>query len=298
METPPPPPVRIPEVGTRLAMMLLDHVIFSIAMFILIVPFWFYWMLNSVGQMEAGAMPSDFFKGMWVVFIPYALAFAIYMNKDAIGARSPGKRIMKAKVVRQDTLEAAGPLRCMVRNLTLIFWPLEALLAIINSDRRRLGDYIAGTRVIMRDAAEPAEPIRWGSVAGAYASGLAIIIAVMLPFYLFFQSMAEKMPVMVPPTQEQGYQEDRSWELEPPLREALGNTAELEMVRVYERSAPVPGWFVVLHLNVEETDIDDEMFQNELRSLIRPVLEEKLNDLPVQGRMRLVAGGEYRTIIL
>ena len=298
METPPPPPVRIPDVGTRLAMMLLDHVIFSAVIVVLVLPFWFYWVFNSVENMEVGALPSDFFKGMWVLFIPYALAFSLYLNKDALDDRSPGKRIMKAKVIRWDTLEAAGPFRCLVRNLTLIFWPVEALLALINADRRRLGDYIAGTRVVMRAPDEPLAPVRWGRVAGAYASGLAILVTVMLPFYLFFQSMVEKIPVMTPPTQEQGYQEDRSWELEPLLREALGETAELEMVRVYERSAPVPGWFVVLHLNVEDYDIDDEMFQNELRSIIRPVLEEQLNDLPVQGRMRLVAGGEYRTIIL
>src|SRR5262249_27317646 len=146
----------------------------------------------------------------------------------------------------------AGPLRCFVRNLTLWFWPVEVLLVLVNQDRRRLGDYLAGTRVVMRDPNEAAHPVQWGAVGLSFGSAMALVTAILFPFFFLFQKIASRIPHL-PPTPESGYQEERSWELEPAVRMALGEEAQLETLRIFERGAPVPSHFVEITASVEET---------------------------------------------
>lgn len=292
----PASPLRPPDVGLRIAMMLLDHVIFSTVIAFFIVPFWFYWMYHSLGTLQHDEFPVQMFQNIWVLFIPYTFAIALYLNKDALDGRSPGKRIIKARVINLSTGETAGPLRCFARNLTLWLWPVEALLVLVNQDRRRIGDYLAGTQVVVREPGEESGPIRWGPVLLSYGAATALIAAVLLPFFFLFQKITSQFPSF--PPQEKSYQEERSWELEPAVREALGEQANLETLRVYERDAPVPGWYVEITARVDEDQIDDETLHSDLRNEVRAVLEEHLSDLPVQGRIRLHAGTGFRTIIL
>ncbi len=293
----PAPALRPPDVGLRLAMMLLDHVIFSALVAFLVVPFWFFWIFQSMGTLQSEEFPVQMFDKLWILMIPYVLAIAFYLNKDALDGRSPGKRIIKARVINVRTGETAGPLRCFVRNLTLWFWPVEALLVLINQDRRRVGDYLAGTQVVMRNPEEQGGRIQWGAVLLSYGSAVALMAAVMVPFFFLFQKITSQIPTF-PTTPSSGYQEERSWDLEPDVRRALGENAELETLRVYERGAPVPGWFVEVNVSVDEDRVDDQDLHNSLRTAVRAVLEEQLSDLPVQGRIRLRAGARFRSIIL
>lgn len=103
--------------------------------------------------------PVIFFRGIWAVaahraagpdiFIHpwYAvLVFSLYFNKDLYLGQSPAKRIMRFRVVDVRTGRPAGPLRCLVRNVTLLIWPVEVVAAMVNVERR-LGDFIAGTKL-------------------------------------------------------------------------------------------------------------------------------------------------------
>src|SRR5690606_22645628 len=73
--------------------------------------------------------------------------FSIYLNKDVINGRSPAKRIFGLITVNNKTGERANPIETCLRNITLIFWPVEVIFILI-SPQRRIGDYIAGTKVI------------------------------------------------------------------------------------------------------------------------------------------------------
>lgn len=42
----------------------------------------------------------------------------------------------------------------MLRNITLIIWPVEVVVSLINPGRR-LGDFLAGTRVVVSPTEEP-----------------------------------------------------------------------------------------------------------------------------------------------
>jgi antitoxin component YwqK of YwqJK toxin-antitoxin module/uncharacterized RDD family membrane protein YckC len=133
-------------IGIRLASMLVDHFIMTFAMFIPIIPFMIIGMKDvfNISHEQTSKDPAFIIYG-------FILGFAMYFNKDFFDGRSPAKRILKIQVINNKTGEVAGPLKCLLRNLTIPVWPLEAIFIIINP-QRRLGDYIAGTRIETYDS--------------------------------------------------------------------------------------------------------------------------------------------------
>jgi uncharacterized RDD family membrane protein YckC len=79
--------------------------------------------------------------------VVFNLILIILVNKDYFNGQSVIKRQLGYQIVNAKTLEIASSTRCMLRNFTFIFWPIEVLFAIIYPSRR-LGDYIAGTKLI------------------------------------------------------------------------------------------------------------------------------------------------------
>jgi len=70
----------------------------------------------------------------------------VYFNKDFIYGRSLAKRLMGLVIIDNRTNGRANSLKCFLRNLTIPIWPIEVIMSLINPSRR-LGDYIANTRV-------------------------------------------------------------------------------------------------------------------------------------------------------
>ncbi len=82
------------------------------------------------------------------------LMFAIFLflliHKDAIGGKSPVKRILKTKVmyIKDKPYSVAKPLRCSFRIWTVWLGILEVIIMLINGNNRRLGDLITNTIVV------------------------------------------------------------------------------------------------------------------------------------------------------
>lgn len=70
----------------------------------------------------------------------------LFVLRDVSGC-SVGKRILNLKIVAIEDGKALSVGRLIVRNLTTLLWPMEALIAYLNKGRR-LGDLIAKSRVI------------------------------------------------------------------------------------------------------------------------------------------------------
>jgi len=79
-----------------------------------------------------------------LIFVFY---FSIWTIKDSFNGRSIGKRIMRLQVVQSETNLAASPLRCFVRNLSLLLWPIEMIVILVRPGRR-MGDFIANTKIV------------------------------------------------------------------------------------------------------------------------------------------------------
>ncbi|QKJ30841.1 hypothetical protein HQ865_14150 [Mucilaginibacter mali] len=83
-----------------------------------------------------------------------AVSFSILLNKDFYNGKSVPKRILGYQVQNFRTGEAATPIRCIVRNITMVLLPIELTFMLLETPRR-LGDYIAGTIVVETETEDP-----------------------------------------------------------------------------------------------------------------------------------------------
>jgi uncharacterized RDD family membrane protein YckC len=124
-----------PAVGIRLLSMLIDHAIlcFVCAVPLLITNIIFFDPFES----NSGGSISTFLFGGIVI---------IYLLKDSYEGRSLAKRMVGLQVADNKTGQVASVGQCFVRNIFIIIWPVEVIVAAFNPERR-IGDLVAGTRV-------------------------------------------------------------------------------------------------------------------------------------------------------
>jgi uncharacterized RDD family membrane protein YckC len=127
--------------GSRIAAMLLDHIVMTIVIMILAWPIMAIGFKDSFGD-KTNSMPTAI---NWTLYV-LLFGVSLYFNKDMIQGKSVAKRALKQEVVDIKTGEVASSLKCLVRNLTIIIWPIE-VIAVLISPSKRIGDFIAGTRV-------------------------------------------------------------------------------------------------------------------------------------------------------
>jgi uncharacterized RDD family membrane protein YckC len=116
--------------------MLLDHIILC---FVLVPPLivlnFFY-----LDKVEADGWGP-------IIQLVLFLMLIVYFLKDSFYGRSLAKRITKLQVVNNATGEPASIARGFIRNVFIIMWPVEVLVSLFNP-QRRIGDYVAGTKVV------------------------------------------------------------------------------------------------------------------------------------------------------
>lgn len=162
--------------GTRLAAMFIDHFIMTFAMMIFAIP----GMITSFAKafnVGHDQPETDIFGYSAYIML---IGFAVYWCKDSINGRSPAKRILKLQVVDNATGIAASPIKCWVRSIFLVLWPLEAIVALINPNRR-IGDFVAGTKVVPFQPGTVKQKVNWRGTAIALLLAYAVIG---IPFYL------------------------------------------------------------------------------------------------------------------
>lgn len=133
-----------PEPGLRVAAFILEFFI----MFVIIMVF------------DIPAMDHDSFGLFRITHESYKLelfndpgvylslfGFSLLFFKDCINGQSIAKRLIKLQVVDNKTGAVATPMQCFVRNLTVFILPLEVLV-ILAQPERRIGDQIAGTKLV------------------------------------------------------------------------------------------------------------------------------------------------------
>ncbi len=64
------------------------------------------------------------------------------------------KRHFGYQIVDVKTNSPASELQCVIRNSTMIIWPVEIIVSMFNS-KRRLGDFIARTKLVDKDKEAP-----------------------------------------------------------------------------------------------------------------------------------------------
>ncbi len=159
--------------GTRIGAMILDHIAMSFVVMIFAAPGMVYDIMQTFG--DPNAQPKLFLGNYYMNIF----AFSLYFNKDIYLGRSIAKRVLKLQIVDIKTNKPANPLKCYVRNLTLVFWPIEVIAGLINNERR-IGDFIAGTKLTVYHPQQQGGKVNWTLVV------LAIVISIVVTYLTLF----------------------------------------------------------------------------------------------------------------
>ena len=171
-----------PTFGLRLASMLVDHfaMVFIIAGggLLIMSPFFLFSDYSTIHNPHNGTM----FLGLGLMGFIFLILFSGYFNKDIFNGRSVAKRILKLQVVDNKSGQVATPVQCLLRNITIMIWPVEVLYTLF-SPTRRLGDYIARTRVTFYNPSQTKTKINWTQFFLAVFFGLLLLaVTVALTF--------------------------------------------------------------------------------------------------------------------
>jgi len=131
----------------RLSAAIMDHIIMTMTAMVFFIPGMIYLFMNFNNLSYKELVASADMK----IFTYWGLiGIAFYFCKDCIWGQSIAKRLLKLQIVNNKTGEIAGPFRCLVRNLFIVVFPVEGLMILVNPSKR-LGDLVAGTKLIPFD---------------------------------------------------------------------------------------------------------------------------------------------------
>lgn len=152
--------------------MIVDHFIMVSGICIcgLLLSILFYDFIGSGSEREISPAMGGIIGVLFVCIV------SLYFNKDLINGRSPAKRILKLQVIDKSTARPATPIKCLVRNFTLIIWPVEVIVVCFNP-AQRLGDRLAGTKVVEYQNFEEKETIQKKEVMKGLAAGVIFLLA-------------------------------------------------------------------------------------------------------------------------
>lgn len=268
--------------GTRLASMLLDHFFMTMIAMAFSIP----GMISTLSNAFEVTHEQERFNFMGGPFIYInLLGFALYFCKDCIDGRSIAKRILKLQVVDDLTGQPASPIKCLVRNLTLILWPIEAIVSLANTGRR-IGDRIAGTRLVPFDEAMARPKVNIGQALIPVLISYGLILLVMLPFF-GLTSFSERKAIDYV---EASYNDQSSKEIEKLFADSLGQHLTAS-VKAYDQIQGKPLKYVSVILVLNENYLEDDRNFEEIKSMTMPVLFSKFPEKTFVGQVKYV----YRT---
>jgi hypothetical protein len=265
--------------GTRLGAMILDHFVMTMLMMVFFIP----GMISSFSHAFKTTHEQtsfDPFGGNWIFFS--LLGFVVYFCKDNINGRSFAKRALEFQVVNNATGQVASPLRCFIRNIFCIIWPIEVLVAMI-SPSRRLGDRVAGTKLVCFDPSIDQPKITAAKMIVPLTIAYASILVFVIPFKMMLSSFGG------PPIKymETSYNDESSKELEKLLSDSLERYLVPD-VRIYDKIEDQDVKYVSTILHLKENFLEDEERSSRLDSSVERLIYSKLPKETFTGNIKYV----------
>ncbi len=250
------------DTGTRLGTMILDHFIMTMIMMIFLVPGMISNFSNAF-NISHDQTNIDLFGNMYLGF----LGFAVYFCKDCFNGRSIAKRILKLQLVDNSTGQVASPLQCLVRNIFCALWPIEVVVALINPSRR-IGDRVAGTRLIPFDQTTDQPKPNFKQIAISLGLAYGIMLLLMLPL----NSIKYKMEGPKINFIESSLNEQVGKTVEQLFADSLGQYLIAD-VRVYDKIQNEDLKYVSVILQLKENYIaDDDSYEQIKESTVQQLL--------------------------
>jgi len=149
--------------------MIVDHFLMTFVMMLFSIPF----IISDITNPG-----KDAYNDLFIRYLSF-IGFALYFCKDCINGQSIAKRYFKLQVVNNRTGIAAAPLRCLLRNLFCVIWPIEVIVAFKNPNRR-IGDRIAGTKLVFFDPEIKSPDINFFQLAFSFVLSYSFLILISL----------------------------------------------------------------------------------------------------------------------
>jgi len=268
-----------PSPTTRIGSMIMDHFVMTMIAMIFFVPGMIASILNGfeVTHEQAGL---DIFGGLSYVGL---FGFALYFCKDCLNGRSIAKRASKLQVVENSSGKVASPIRCFIRNIFCILWPIEVFVTFVSPDRR-IGDWVAGTKVVPYSPEIEQAPVNYAQI------GLSLLLACGLMTLAIFpiESIKSKFGNDQVTYIESSLNEKSAHETELLLSNSLGMNLTPD-IRVYdqiEESSSLKYISAILHLR--ENYLEDEDVFAHLRSATEEMLLSKFPVGTFVGQIKYV----------
>lgn len=261
--------------GGRLATMLLDHFFMTMLGMLFFIPGIISDFSNAFKVSHEQASPT-IMGGSWAYL--GLIGLALYFCKDIVNGRSLAKRLLKLQVVDNTTGEAASPMQCFVRNLFCIIWPVEVIIALSNTSRR-LGDLVAGTKVVPYDPALEQPKFNIGKTL----LPLAIAYGIMLLLFQLLPKPAMAEPVYV----EASYNKPASNEMEKILTDSLAQYFTPD-IRVYDTVKNSKLKYVSAILRLSKNYIEEDSSYRQLHAATTRLIYSKFPKETFSGQLKYI----------
>lgn len=265
-------------VGTRLGAMILDHFFMTMIAMVFFIPGMISGFSDAFKVSHEQSNPN--FMGGTLGYIGM-LGFALYFCKDIINGRSIAKRILKLQVVDNTTGQPASPIKCFVRNLLCVIWPVEVIVAMTNTERR-LGDRIAGTKLIKFDPTleQPKIDIGQTLIPIAIAYGAMLLLMQIMP----------KIDMPKTNYSETSYNQKESKELEKLLTDSLGQYLTPD-IKIYDTVKNSNLKYVSTILKLKENYLEDDDAYRQLESATETLIYKKFPKETMTGQIKYIFQG-------
>jgi uncharacterized RDD family membrane protein YckC len=278
-------------VGTRLGSMLLDHFFMTMIAMVFYLP----GMISTFArafEVTHEQQGIDFFGGTFLYV--NLIGFALYFCKDCINGQSIAKRILKLQVVDNETGLIANPMKCFVRNLSIVLWPVEVLVSLTNSNKR-LGDRIAGTKLVVFNGAIQQSKTDIGQALIPVVIAYGLMLLLILPFKGLMPAIEHKKIEYV----ESSYNDQSSKEAEKLFADSLGQYLTAS-IRVYDQVQNSPSKYISVIIQLNENYLESDQDFERIESLTKPVLFSKFPEKTFVGQIKYVykTSGSMQTRIV
>lgn len=267
-----------PSVGNRLVSMLLDHIIVTMAGMFVALPITFMNMgsmfTNSHEQPSLGIMSSSLYA--------FLIVMVLYLCKDCIRGRSLAKRSIRLQVVDNTTGLAASPIKCTIRNLFCFIWPLEVFVTLF-SPSRRIGDFVAGTKVVNHDPQQEQTVLNKQQIAIAVLLSIGLSAAILIPLKNFFNKLTTPDFQYV----ESSYNEARSATIEQLYADSMGQYLSAD-VRLYDSINGSDLKYVSIVFNLNEDYLEDDGSARELKAITKELLNSEIPKDSITGYLKYI----------
>lgn len=265
--------------GTRIGSMLLDHIAMTFIAMIFFVPGMIS-VFSTAFEVNHEQTSTDIFGGLSYVGL---IGFALYFCKDCINGRSIAKRALKLQVVDNNSGNVASPIKCFVRNIFCILWPIEVIVTLANPSRR-IGDMVAGTRVIPFNPGLEQPKFNFVQIGLSILLAYGLMMLLMLPFKGLQSKMASSQITYL----ESSINEKAANETEQLFADSLGTyvTADVRVYDKIEKSDDLKYVSVILRLN--ENYLANEDNYEQIKSATVPLLLTKFPEETFVGQIKYV----------